>query len=84
MNRPVRTFANDKTGKREGIMEENNFRVTWWVGRQRWWQDWPTIEMATQKMVDLRDKGFTETSKAGVYTLYPPHRISRIQRRQLR
>jgi hypothetical protein len=60
------------------------WRTKWWVGRHWWRNDYDTQEKAMERASLISLRGFHHTSKAGVITFYPSHRISGITVRQVR
>lgn len=60
-------------------------RVTAYVGTDRYWWDFENDEVGTFNCKEwigtLLAKGFSDTSRRGVITYYPAHRIARITRR---
>jgi len=58
-------------------------RVTWYVGRRSWRHDLRFQTDADEKVRRLLSQGFKTTSKAGVVTYHPAHRISRIKVRKI-
>lgn len=54
------------------------------VGRKTFTWTWLAAEKADANVRALLDSGIRSRSRAGVFTIYPPHRLNRITVRQVK